>query len=50
VNGLKLNCVEKGCQEFLVTPHHGMLLENTSLSSDLMVFTVFPLAQVPQSS
>jgi len=49
VNSLKLDCTDEGCREFLVTPHHPMLLENASLSSDLIIFTVFPLTHLPQT-
>ena len=45
INGLELDCHRESYKEFLVTPHHSMTLENTSDTTDLIVFTVFPLLE-----
>lgn len=45
VNGSQVGCEKQECREFLVTPGHTLRLENTSESSDLIIFTVFPFQE-----
>ena len=42
LNGLKLDCEDELHKEFLVCPNSCIEIVNTSASSELLVFTVFP--------
>lgn len=44
INNQQLDAQSQEQREFLVTPGHSMQLLNTSSNTDLIIFSVFPLA------
>ena len=48
LNGQQLDCRSRDCKEFLLAPGHPMQLCNSSTTTELMVFAVFPLTHAVQ--